>query len=84
MRLRVFAGAGVVVFLAFAQPASAAPPAPFTLAAPAEGARLTTRSPTLTWQRSAGATRYEVRIDEDGLYSETGVVEDADLSLIHI
>lgn len=78
MRLRVVAGAGVVVFLALASPASAAPPAPFTLVAPAEGVRMTTRTPTLTWERSAGATRYEVRIDESGLFSETGVVEDAD------
>ena len=78
MRLRVITGAGVVALLAFASPASAAPPAPFTLTAPVGDARVDTRTPTLTWERSAGATRYEVRIDEGGVYSETGVVEDAD------
>jgi hypothetical protein len=76
----VVASAGVIVFLALVASASAAPPAPVTRTAPAEDARMTTRTPTLIWERSAGATRYEVHIDAGGLFAETAVVEDADCS----
>jgi hypothetical protein len=77
MRLRLVA---VVAAFLLGLPAtsSAAPPAPFAVLSPAEGARVTSRTPTLTWERSSGTSgplQYEVQLDGN---KPVGVVNDAD------
>jgi hypothetical protein len=42
-----------------------APPAAFALAFPADGANITTLTPTLTWQPSVAASSYRLIIDND-------------------
>lgn len=41
------------------------PPGPFAITFPADGANITTLTPTLTWQASAAATSYQLIIDND-------------------
>jgi len=56
-----------------------APPQPFNLLSPADGPNIATRTPTLMWSLSGGATSYTVLVDDDlgfgsPAVNETGVV----------
>ncbi|MDX2116517.1 MAG: S8 family serine peptidase [Planctomycetota bacterium] len=56
-----------------------APPAGFSLLAPADGAFVPTRRPTFTWAPSDGATSYQIIIDND-LSLQTPVVSESGLA----
>jgi subtilisin family serine protease len=61
----------LLLYTLLGAPPPPGPPPPPTLSSPANGARNVSRSPTLAWNASTGATSYRVQVSTDPAFSTT-------------